>query len=97
MPCQSSSVMNGRNGWNIRSVLPRTKSITASLLARKAGDVASLLRCIVASEPDAASRCNDSPFNASTGRNAALLASTYQSQYSLQKKRYNACTAVLKL
>src|ERR1039458_2959335 len=35
IPCQSSSVMNGRNGWNSRSVCERTKSITAKVLARR--------------------------------------------------------------
>src|ERR1035437_2107643 len=101
MPCQSSSVMNGRNGWNKRMVWLNTKSITASVLAlRAANSLGSATVPVAASgvAPDARSTDSDL-FNEDSGAtpesaretralpSTALLASTYQSQYSLQKKR----------
>src|SRR5271167_636551 len=84
--------MKGRKGWNSRSACESTQSITASVLARRravsetAGGVATGW-----DEGPAASIARPGGFD-----RIALLASTYQSQYSLQKKRYSVCVASLK-
>src|ERR1017187_6390650 len=97
MPCQSSSVMNGRNGWNKRIMCDKTKSITASVLALRASSGSATVPVAASGvAPDASSSDlflsnEDSGATPESARgtralpSTALLASTYQSQYSLQK------------
>src|SRR5689334_25368084 len=73
MPCQSSSEMKGKKGWNRRRVCERTKSRTASLFTRRFSSCSGEYEEV------------DDPSD--FWLKMALLASTYQSQYSLQKKR----------
>src|SRR5260221_8192349 len=91
MPCQSSSVMNGRNGWNRRMVCDNTKSITASVFALRAtksfGSVPApgAVETAPVSTLFSANEAFADAAEAAALPSTALLASTYQSQYSFQK------------